>query len=127
MNISIKTLDDAYKAKGINPKDCNITIAGLPEKYHTAIIAFSSLLVVTDAINEEVCPGWKADWKNYNQDKWFAWFEMDNSASGFSFYDSYCVRSTSRVGSRLCFCSREAARYAGQQFIELYKQLMVLE
>ncbi len=127
MNISIKTLDDAYKAKGINPTDCNITIAGLPEKYHTAIIAFASLVVIADAINEEVSPGWKPDWQDYNQDKWYPWFEMDNSASGFSFHAALYYYSGSNVGSRLCFCSREAARYAGQQFVELYKQLMVLE
>lgn len=126
MEISIKTFEDACKALGLNPSESLPVVTGMPEKYQAAAIAHSSLMIIADAINQEVSPGWKPDWQDYDQCKYSPWFEMDLSASGFSFGVAGYGFSGSYVGSRLCFCSREAARYAGHQFIELYKQMMVL-
>ena len=87
------------------------------------MLAHYKLCVIAEALNE----GWKPDWSNWNQYKYYPWFEMGSpSGVGFS-YDGYGNwASLSIVGSRLCFKSRELATYAGKQFEELYKEYFVL-
>ena len=89
------------------------------------IIGNQELIVIAKALNE----GWTPDWQNDNQYKYFPWFDMDNSSSAgrFSFLASDSLYSYSLVGSRLCFKSEELADYAGTQFLELYRELFVIE
>ncbi|WP_271730210.1 hypothetical protein, partial [Aquimarina algiphila] len=69
--------------------------------------------------------GWLPDWDNGEYDKYYPWFKM--SSSGFR-YDGYGLRvSGSAVGSRLCFKSSELARYAGEQFTDVYRKFMIIE
>ena len=83
--------------------------------------AAASLSIIAEALNE----GWKPDWTNSSQGKYYPWFKM-SSGSGLSFrgYDSYF--SGSGVGSRLCFKSKELAEYAGKQFISIYQDFMCI-
>jgi len=83
--------------------------------------AYRLLKLLAVSLNE----GWTPNWSNYNEYKYYPWFELDGS-SGFR-YGGYDRRhSGSAVGSRLCFKSRELAEYAGKQFIEVYKQFMLI-
>lgn len=82
-------------------------------------IAYKKLKIIVAAINQ----GWIPDWANTDQRKWYPWF---NLSSGFGFSCTYydCVYSVADVGSRLCFESEEKAGYAGNQFLELYKDFL---
>ena len=119
----VKSFEDACKVLDITPSVPVVT--GIPEKYQKPLIANYQLMVIAEALNE----GWTPDWSNGEWDKWYPWFNMDNSSSAgrFSFDDADDLRSYSSVGSRLCFKSEELATYAGTQFLELYREIFIIE
>ena len=107
----VKTFEDACKILGITPSTV-FTKAGDKDD-----VAFKKLKVIAAALNQ----GWKPNWKNGNEYKYYPWFDL---SSGFevvyvsSFYQCSCV------SSRLCFVSEDTARYAATQFLSLYKDYM---
>ncbi|MPL54932.1 hypothetical protein SDC9_00398 [bioreactor metagenome] len=119
----VKSFEDACKLLDITPSVPVVT--GIPEKYQKPLIANYQLMVIAEALNE----GWTPDWSNGEWDKWHPWFDMDDSSSAgrFSFLVAGLRHSRSTVGSRLCFKSEELAEYAGTQFLELYRELFVIE
>ena len=119
----VKSFEDACKVLDITPSVPVVT--GIPEKYQKPLIANYQVMVIAEALNE----GWTPDWSNGEWDKWYPWFNMDNTSSAgrFSFCGADYLRSYSNVGSRLCFKSEELADYAGTQFLELYRELFVIE
>lgn len=117
---TIKTFEDACK-------QVRITTA-LPDVSHLMdddlrkpVVAAYKLMVVFKAINN----GWRPDWSNWNQNKYYPWFRVLSSGFGFScsYYD--CDRTNTNVGSRLCTDSSEKALYIATQFEELYKDYML--
>ena len=110
----IKTFEDACIIAGVNPvlfnKHC------LDCYYPEHIIAELKLELIIQIINQ----GWKPNWDDKNQYKWYPYFNM---AGGFAFVDSYYyyVNSIADVGSRLCFKTESDAKYVGKQFEYLYK------
>lgn len=107
----VKTFEDACKIVGITPSTV-FTKADNKDD-----VAFKKLKVIAAALNQ----GWKPDWKNGDEYKYYPWFDL---SSGFELVsvDSYCQGSD--VSSRLCFVSEDLARYAGTQFLSLYKDYM---
>ena len=114
-----------YKRQVLDITPSVPVVTGIPEKYQKPLIANYQLMVIAEALNE----GWTPDWSNGKWDKWYPWFKMDDSSSAgrFSFGGSDVQGSDSGVGSRLCFKSEELADYAGTQFLELYRELFVIE
>lgn len=117
----IKTFEDACKKLGIDPTKLP-DVSMLPEADGQALLAQYKLTVIARALNG----GWVPDWDNGRFDKYYPWFRM-SSSPGFSFYDFDYVHSFSLVGSRLCYKSSELAEYAGKQFIDLYRDLMIIK
>lgn len=116
----IKNFDDVLRENNISKKDFEKQIEGLePDE-----VAYKKAKLVCLAYNE----GWKPNWDNSSEHKYYPWFDMRSSASGgFScdFYDYWY--SYSCVGSRLCFKSSDLAKTAGQLFEqEIYKPLFTL-
>jgi hypothetical protein len=113
----IKTFEGACKVLKLDPKKALPVVSGMPKQHREAIIAHAKLVIIAEALNGD----WKPDWSDYNQWKYYPWFEMKSSRFG---YDGSYVNysSYSNAGSRLCFRSAEIAKYAGQQFKSLYKQ-----
>ncbi len=119
----VKSYEDACEELGINPNHLpDVSLCMDEDK--AAIIAQHKLCIITRALNE----GWKPNWKNSNQIKYFPWFDL-SSPSGFAFLvaDDWRSRSGAGGGSRLCFPSEALARYAGKQFIDLYRDLMIYQ
>lgn len=115
----IKTYEDACVELGITPIDeSTLSSNGFTKDE----IAYRKIKTITEALNE----GWKPDWENENQKKWFPYF-YPNSSSGFVVDDAgYGYSSaTAANGLRLCFKSDELAEYAGKQFVELYKEFIL--
>ncbi|EPM1459350.1 hypothetical protein RG089_002536 [Elizabethkingia anophelis] len=125
MNITdkVKSFEDACQLLGIEP---NIPeVAMLPENHQKAIIAHYKLVIIAEAVNE----GWKPNWDNWDERKYYPWFDLEGSSSGagFSYGDYDDWFTTSLVGSRLCFKTWELAEHIGKTFIDLYKDYFLLD
>jgi len=113
----IKTYADACSELGETPlNEQELKNLG----FTTDEINYRKLKTVTKALNE----GWICDWNDSNQYKYYPWFKM--SSGGFVFDGAGCGSSTADAGdaSRLCFKSSELAKYAGEQFLQLYSDFI---
>ena len=104
----VKTFQDACEIVGINP-DAVEVFEGEDEK------AYFKLKTIIRALNE----GWKPNYYDDNQPKWYPWFYMNRT--GFRLGGCYCGRAVTIVGARLVFKSEELARYSTTQFLDIYK------
>ncbi len=121
----IKTFEDACAALGLDSATIIPDFSLFPEADREAMQAHAKLIIVNKAINGDWVPNWdKGQW-----DKYYPWFDMTGSPSGGGFsYNGYDSWSTnSGVGSRLCYESAEKAKYAGNQFLDLYKSYFVIQ
>ncbi len=116
---SIKTFEDACKKLGIEPAEAEIKAIHIEAV--KPMKAYYKLVIIYLAINN----GWKPDWNDYNQWKYYPWFGV--LSSGFGFDDSFyvCDYSYSGVGSRLCTDTREKALYMAEQFKDLYQEYLL--
>ncbi|WP_265427858.1 hypothetical protein [Chryseobacterium sp. YIM B08800] len=118
----VKSFEDACQVLKI---EANLPqVEKLPENNQKAIIAHYKLVIIAEALNE----GWEPNWSNSAEYKYYPWFDMEGSSSGAGFsYDDFDYWITySYFGSRLCFKSRELAKYIGENFTDLYKDYFVL-
>ncbi len=112
----IKTIQDVLDDNRITEGDIDKMFSSAPNHLkHQFII---ELLV--RSLNE----GWVPDWNNSSEYKYQPCFKMGSSGFRFNDYDYWFA--TSYVGSRLCFKSSKLAKYAGEQFREVYKQFMII-
>ena len=114
----VKTFEDACKELGRQPYNVDSLMKlGLTKND----IAYQKMVVIVEALNE----GWKPDWDNYSEAKYYPWFEM--SPSSFAFDDSACDFEFAYAGSgsRLKLKSRELANYCGEQFEDIWKDIQL--
>ena len=104
----VKTFEEACDILNIQPDFSNYEFE--------SSIAHSKLIIIFKVLNE----GWKSDWNNKNQRKYYPRFNM----SPFGFVDTFCVTwgTYSFAGSRLCGKTDTIAEYAGRQFVDIYKE-----
>ncbi|MEA4918128.1 hypothetical protein [Proteiniphilum sp.] len=112
----IKTFEDAQAATG---RPDVPEFSDVPEDMRDYFKAQYKMVVITEALNE----GWKADWSDSSQAKYYPWFYV--SSSGFAFDGTDCDFSfpAAGCGSRLCFKTRALAEYAGRQFVQIWDDL----
>jgi len=115
----IKTFEDACEKLGITNDSCKPIFDAEEDPDE---IAYKKLKVIVAAINQ----GWKPDWNNTEQRKYWPYFRL---SSGFGFSDSYYLygNATTFVGSRLCFQSEEKCTYAANQFIDIYEEFLTIK
>lgn len=116
----VKSYEDACTVLGL-PADFGITandIIGIGAVDTRSVIAYTKLIIIARALNE----GWSPNWNDSDEYKYYPWFKMSASGSGLSYYDYDYWRTHSDVPARLCFKSSELSEYAGNQFVELYKE-----
>jgi hypothetical protein len=113
---TIKTFEDACKKLGVDPEKLP-GVTGLPEEFSKPIIAYYKLLIIYQAINN----GWKPNWGDMRQWKYYPWFEVLSSGFGFSGTAFGYGRTDASVGSRLCTDTREKALYIAEQFKAEYQ------
>lgn len=117
----VKSFEDACQVLGIST---NVPeVKGLPRKHQKAIIANYKLIVIAEALNE----GWKPNWQDSDEYKYYPWFDMSNPA-GVGYSNAYTTASSTAapVGSRLCLKNRELAIYFGQTFTDLFNDSLLL-
>jgi len=112
----IKTVADVLADQGITQEEFDANCIGLEKDE----VAYRIVKLLAKSLNE----GWTPDWDNSNEYKYSPWFYMGGS-SGFRFGDCAYWSAASDVGSRLCFRSEKLARYAANQFTDIYKQFML--
>lgn len=110
----VQTFEDACAIVGVDVSD--VIITGLaPDE-----IAYRKLKIIAQALNE----GWKPNWNDNGEYKYFPYFDMSGSFSYYGYRNWY---RSSCVGSRLCFKSADLAIYAGKQFTDIYKDFMTFQ
>ena len=112
----VKTFDDVLSIAGttleqlIHPSDT------------TDEAAYKKVKLIAKVLNE----GWQPNWKDSDEYKYYPWFDL-SSGSGLAYHGYDYNFSNSFVGSRLCFKSRELAKYAGTRFIDIYTELFIIK
>lgn len=117
----VKSFEDACQVLGIST---NVPeVKGLPRKHQKAIIANYKLIVIAEALNE----GWKPNWQDSDEYKYYPWFDMSNPAGvGYSSTYNTASNTFANFGSRLCLKNRELAIYFGQTFTDLFNDSLLL-
>lgn len=120
----VKTYEDACKVLGVEPiNEQNAKAQG----FRSDEIARRKLETIAAALNE----GWKPDWNNTDQYKYYPYFYIQENAKGAYAGLSCALTCTAAtntaapLGSRLCFYASRLARYAGNQFTDLYEQILI--
>ena len=114
----IKTYEDALKETG---RPDVPDMSAFPEDMRKHFTALYKMVVIVEALNE----GWKPDWNNTDERKFFPWFWI--SPSSFAFDGSYYVYESTYAGSwsRLKLKSYELADYCGKQFEDIWKDIQL--
>jgi hypothetical protein len=112
----VKSFEDACFLLNIKPAVPDVST--LLKELRPSLIAQYKLIIITKALNE----GWKPDWTDVNQYKYYNSFYMNNGT--FSFYYTYFDNNCVSVPSALFFKNLELAVYAKQMFIGLYKDYL---
>lgn len=117
----VKSFEDACQVLGIST---NVPeVKGLPRKHQKAIIANYKLIIIAEALNE----GWKPNWQDSDEYKYYPWFDMSNPAGvGYSHTIYTASNTLASLGSRLCLKNRELAIYFGQTFTDLFNDSLLL-
>jgi len=124
----IKNYEDICTFDGVDP----VQSLPFPQEQNAEEIAINSFAKAI-RINRVLNEGWTPDWNNFDERKYYPWFDMETypgqvgSGAGFSYGDYDFVYSGSCVGSRLVFKSRELAEFAGRTFLDTYRGFMVIE
>ena len=113
---TIKTFEDACANLGVDSTKLP-DVSAIPEEFAKPIIANYKLHIVYKAINN----GWRPDWSNWNEYKYYPWYRVLSSGFGFSGSGCDYANACTTVGSRLCTDSSEKALYIAKQFEDLYK------
>ena len=105
--------------------DVTTLVNELNPSHVKALIAMNRLFTIAEAWNK--ADGFEPDWEDTTQEKWFPRFKYDANSAGFAYAftsnsPSYAYAS---LGSRLCFKSQSRAKQFGQQFIDLWNEVLL--
>ena len=116
----VKTFEDAMQATGRTEMP---DFSTFPEDMRKHFEALFKMVVIVEALNE----GWKPDVCNSDVERWYPWFKPNGSPSSFAFYVSGYADEGAGAGSgsRLALKSEELANYCGEQFVELWKEMLL--
>ena len=116
----ISSFEEACQQLGLDPEKSIPDMSAAQPKHHAALIATTKMYIIAEALNG----GWIPDWSDYNENKYFPYFEMAGFRFDGSHFDDTYAFSTG--GSRLVYRTRALADYAGKTFESLYKDMMVI-
>lgn len=119
----VKTYEDALNVLGVedfltvrNGSTC--TFGKLLSSH---MVAYIKLRTIIKALNE----GWKPNWNDGYECKYYPYFVMSPSSfafSGSAYADSFAHAGS---GSLLCLKSKELSDYCGKQFIDLWRDVQL--
>lgn len=119
-NLIIKTYEDACMSLGISSALPD-TIKMLPKDLRIKIINNYKLTIITHALNGD----WQADYKDPNQYKYYPWFFYNNKPLSDNNTYVLPLNAASNFGAPFVCRDAETALYLGQQFLPLFKDLLI--
>lgn len=143
VNEVITDFESARKALGLEPNDglrvtkrligggdINLTdvahlVNDLNPEHIEKLIALNKLFTIAQAWNKN--DGFVPDYSDWDQDRWFPWFDYDKDAAVFVYETTVYAPTdgSANIGSRLCFKSSERAEQFGKQFADLYNKVFL--
>ena len=84
-------------------------------------IARRKLEIIIEALNE----GWKPDFNDIKQSKWYCYFDWSYAGLGFSYSSFSPSYAFTDFGVRLCLKDKKLADYCGTQFKNLYEVMLL--
>lgn len=123
----IESFEEYCQKHDVTPEDVLPDVSKVKERHRQAVLDTNKMYLIAEDLNE----GWEPDWNDSDEEKWIPWFDMqvdDNNPSGFRFGDSCCDFTSTAAGggSRLCFKTKKLSDYAGKQFEQYWKNMMVI-
>lgn len=116
----IASYEDACRVLNIQP--INEEVFNIfPKEDQRSMLAYHKLTVITRALNN----GWKPNWDDQNEWKYYPLFRYVNAGLSCASSDNAAAHAAAAIGSRLCFYALRLARYAGNQFTDLYEQILI--
>lgn len=119
----VKSFEEACARKGISTQLPDVST--FPENLQKHVTATYKLSVVLEVNNGD----WKPDIANTAQWKYYPWFRITPgegpSGFGLSFLGYVFDFSGSGLGARLACCSSDVAKFMGEHFTDLYKDLFI--
>lgn len=120
----VKSFDDACTV--LNRVVLMPDVSMLREQDARSMLAYYKLIIIAEALNE----GWKPNWADTDEYKWFPWLYVDTdlgSLAGLAYANTSYTASDAlaNIGSRLGFKTRELAEYAADQFKDLYRDFLL--
>lgn len=116
----ITSYEDACKVLNIQPINEEVFNA-FPKEDQRSMLAYHKLTVITRALNN----GWKPNWDDQNEWKYYPLFRYVNAGLSCAYTNGTATDAFASFGSRLCFYASRLARYAGNQFTDLYEQILI--
>ncbi|MBS1988729.1 hypothetical protein JST56_07120 [Candidatus Dependentiae bacterium] len=116
---TVKSIADIYRLAGVNARSYALPKTATADQI--AENAFRKLRLAAQIMNQ----GWKPDWSNDNQYKYYPYFVWDNKKKGFSFAHVGCLYTLTSVGSRLCFRTSALAEFFGKTFLSEYNDFLI--
>jgi hypothetical protein len=117
----IKSYEDACKVLGIQPISEN-AVAAFPKEDRKSMLAYHKLTIIARAING----GWKPDWNDRTQYKYYPIFYYENAGLSFAYAYITATHTLALLGSRLCFKTEAMSDYAAATFADLYTDFYCL-
>lgn len=117
----IKSYEDACKVLGVQPISEN-AVAAFPAEDRKSMLAYHKLTIIARAING----GWKPDWNNRSQYKYYPVFYYENAGLSSANTNYAASIAVAYVGSRLCFQTEAMSDYAAATFADLYTDFYCL-
>lgn len=109
----VNDFSDVLEYHNINETDFNIKCSGLTNDE----VAYRKIKLIVAAYND----GWKPDWNDSYEYKYYPWVLLGDTDSGFFLHFVDNVLVSSGVGSHLVFKEREHAEDAFRKFTAIYK------
>ena len=114
---------ERFSKSVVKIKKAEMLIKELNPKHIEALVALNRLFTIAEAWNKE--DGFVPDFSNFDQEKWFPWFNYDNDASRFVYTATNFAPANvgAPFGNLLCFKTSERAEQFGKQFADLYNKV----
>lgn len=124
-NNDYKVAQKVVSRNTVKLDDVTTLVNELNPSHVKALIAMNRLYTIAEAWNK--ADGFEPDWEDKKQNKWFPWFYYDTKTAGFAYAITYCSPSYTfaYIGSRLCFKSSSRAKQFGEQFIDLWNEVLL--
>ena len=123
-NVGINEVVTNYEEAEQYLNDGSVGSTQSSDRYIHALIALNKLFTIADAWNRD--DNFEPDFSDENQEKWYPRFVYSNEAGKFIYNNVhntglYCY---AYYGFQLCFKTAQRAKQFGEQFIDLWNEVL---